>query len=450
MNKSNLYKLKAIIAREFFVKVRNKGFLIGTLLVPIGMIVIVAFVLWIAITQIGKEKIAVIDPTHEYLSLFEDTQSYQFVSTTKTLEDFKKEGEENDEQVTAILNIKGDLLQNPKAIELYSYKTASPDLSKFIESKLSTYLTNKKLEHSGVDNIQQIINDSRVTISLSATSYKLEKSGDIKHSSGSTAGMIGYGLSMFSFFFISFFGMMVMNAVMEEKKSRIMEVMVSSIKPFYLMLGKIIGTALVGVLQIAIWVVFAFILYFIASVISFGAIVSVNALTDLSQMNVGGLMANMDADNIRNIQEIASVLADIHWINLIFMTVVYFVGGYMLYASLFAAVGSAFTEQEEGNMLITPIMLILSIAFYGGIASIRNPEGPVAVWLSMIPFTSPVNMLVRIPYGVPIWQQIISVLLLFITVLLTIWLAAKIYRVGILMHGKKPSIKEIARWISYR
>ena len=230
-----------------------------------------------------------------------------------------------------------------------------------------------------------------------------------------------------------------------------MEVMVSSVRPIDLMGGKIVGIALVGIFQLLIWALFLGVLFLVFSLFAFGGLYDLSAISQIvSQNPTGGMMAGMDASFLADMQNVLEVIAGINIPHLILMFLLYFVGGYLLYASLYAAIAASMSSDEDANQFMMPIMIVLMVAFYSGFGSMNNPNGTMAVWCSIIPFTSPVAMLVRIPAGVPVWQQVLSLVLLYLSTFAMLWISAKIYRVGILMYGKKPTLKEMARWLFYK
>lgn len=449
MSKLNRKKFWTVVGREFFVRVRKKSFLVTTILVPILMVAVMAFVLWMTMNSVAKERIAILDETGQYASLFEDTPDYSFFTSHKSLEDFKSEGKENSEEATIILRITDDLLHNPKAITLYGYNEIPIGVTSLIEDTLSDYLTKKKLEETGIPNLQETV--EACTVSLSIDNYKWDKQGNTKRSSGIVAGIIGIVLAFLSFNYVASYGALVMAGVLEEKKSRIMEVMVSSVRPIDLMGGKIVGIALVGIFQLLIWALFLGVLFLVFSLFAFGGLYDLSAISQIvSQNPTGGMMAGMDASFLADMQNVLEVIAGINIPHLILMFLLYFVGGYLLYASLYAAIAASMSSDEDANQFMMPIMIVLMVAFYSGFGSMNNPNGTMAVWCSIIPFTSPVAMLVRTPAGVPVWQQVLSLVLLYLSTFAMLWISAKIYRVGILMYGKKPTLKEMARWLFYK
>ena len=442
-------KIGIVIGREFNTRVRKRSFIVVTLIVPILMIALIALPIFLGMLSIGKEKIAVIDHTNEhYASVLQGNSDYSFVETQYTLEELQKTELNGEEDFTGVLVIDNDLVTHPDAIALYSYKQMPATLTGYITDKLSEHVSDLKLKAYETSDIEQIVADIRFTLSI--PTYRWKENGEIQRSSGTMAGIIGMIFAFVSFYFISSFGGSVMNGVMEEKKNRIMEVMVSSVKPFDLMAGKILGIGLVGLLQMLLWIAFGGLLLFILMLIMVGSAVDLSSLVTMQQADITGMAAGMGADSFKELQDSISILSSVNFPHLILMFILFFVGGYLLFAALFAALGASVSNDEDSAQFIMPVMILLMFGFYAGFGSINNPEGPLAIWCSFIPFTSPLVMLVRIPFGVPIWQQILSVLILYGTAWLIVWLSARIYRIGILMYGKKPTLKEIGRWISYK
>lgn len=441
-------KISIVIGREYATRVHKKSFFVMTILMPILFMAFLTVPIIIGQTSISETKIAVLDATGLYADLFEDTEAYTFVPTQKPLEELKTLGKDNEEGYAAVLEIRDNLLQSPEAITLYGYKQIPPGVAEHINGVLSPYLSQQKLEASEVPGITEIVANSQVEINV--PTFKWGASGEEEHSSGDLASIIGMVLAGISFFFITTFGSLVMGSVLEEKKNRIMEVMVSSVRPFDMMMGKIIALGLVGITQIVLWVALTGILLTVFSSLMAGNLQGIASLATMQQSDMTGLGAGISADSFANIQSGIGAFMSINLGEILLMFLLYFVGGFLLYASLFAAVGAAISSEEDSNQFITPVMLLLMFAFYAGFGSMRNPDGPLALWCSLIPFTSPIVMMVRLPYEVPLWQQILSILLLFATFGGITWLSAKIYRVGILMYGKKPSWKELRRWIHYR
>jgi ABC-2 type transport system permease protein len=245
--------------------------------------------------------------------------------------------------------------------------------------------------------------------------------------------------------FIMMYGAMVMQGVMEEKTNRIIEVMISSVRPFDLMMGKIIGIGFVGLTQVFLWGIITTILVSVGGFMFSGGV-------DVASLQAGPQMGMMDANALASSSgnEIMGIINSINIAEIGISFIIYFIGGYMLYASIFAAIGSAVDSQEDTQQFMAPVTIFMIFALYAGIYSMENPDGPLAFWCSMVPFTSPIVMMVRIPFEIPLWEKLLSVSLLYASAIGIVWLSAKIYRVGILMYGKKPSIKEMVKWIKYK
>jgi len=440
MNKTGL-----IIKQEYLRRVRKKSFIIMTFLMPLLMAGLVFVPLWLA-TMKGKDirRIAVIDRTGKYGSLFNDAENYVFFQADKSLDEYRT-AEQKD--LFAILTISDDLLDNPKAAALYSEKQIPGELSRIVNQVLSKQLENDKLASFQIPDLKQIIDDSRVQFQIQT--IKWGKDGSEVSSSGTIAHIIGLFTTIIIYMFIMMYGAMVMQGVSEEKTNRIVEIMVSSVNPFSLMMGKVVGIGLVGLTQIILW---GILIGTFLMVGSSGLILgNLSGGVDMTTMQQGVAMSQqVNAVEFHEGFEWIAQLQSFNFGEIIFFFVVFFVGGYLLYASLFAAIGSAINSPEDSQQFMAPIMVIMLFALYAGMYSADNPDGPLAFWCSIIPFTSPIVMLMRIPYEIALWEKLLSVVLLYVTSVSFIWLSAKIYRVGILMYGKKPNIKEMIKWITYK
>jgi ABC-2 type transport system permease protein len=352
-----------------------------------------------------------------YFPVLKNTDLYLFVAAEKGFEDFRKN---SDESVYATLVISGNLLENPDAITLYSQKQVVSSVETTITSALNEYLSDKKLESYNIPNLKNIINESKVKVKMK--SIKWDDSGKETQTSSDFAAAIGMIFTFLIYMFIFVYGAMVMQGVMEEKTNRIVEVIISSVKPFDLMMGKLIGIGLVGLTQFGIWMVVI-----------------------LGPLFLGTLFLS----DIQILQQVTSLFGAVSMAEICIYFVVFFVGGYLMYASLFAAIGAMVDSQEDTQQFMMPITIIILFAFYAGFFSVQNPDGPLAFWTSMIPLTSPIVMMVRLPFGIPWWEKLLSISLLIATVILFVKLTAKIYRTGILMYGKKPTYAEIIKWLRY-
>ena len=411
-------KTGIVIRREYMTRVRKKSFIILTLVMPIlfaGMVVGIIFLS--SISDKKKKVIVVADEIGEYFPVLKNTDQYVFIEAKKGFADFRKN---SDESVYATLLISDDLLKNPEAITLYSQKQLVNTVESTITSQLNPYLSDKKLDSYQIPNLKNIIEDSKVKLKIKT--IKTDETGKETQTSAEFASIVGIVFTFLIYSFIFAYGAMVMQGVMEEKTNRIVEVIVSSVKPFDLMMGKLVGIGLVGLTQLGIWAIVALGVSFSGLFLS-GSFSMVQSMSKL-----------FEAVNIAEIS---------------FYFILFFIGGYMMYASLFAAIGAMVNSQEDTQQYMMPIYVLILFAFYAGFFSAQNTDGPLAFWASLVPFTSPIVMMVRVPFGVPWWQMLLSVALLAITVILIVKLAAKIYRVGILMYGKKPTYAEIVKWLKY-
>ena len=442
--------LKLIIEREYMATVKTKAFLLTTIITPIAMILVMGLPsILMSIKDSDIEKIYVMDETRMYANLFQSGEEYQFIpleGSNKTMADFKSEGE----SMYALLQISGDLSVNPQAATFISEKQKPPrELISYINDKLTEAVKQKKLDNytsqiniepQVVSNLQEILGSKD---HIQVTTLRLGEDGKDTDTVSEATSLLGLGFTFFMFFFIIMFGSMVMQSVTEEKTNRIVEVIVSSTKPFNLMMGKIIAVALTGITQLLIWAV----------------IITAAMTVVFSATGIGNLEALQSADmqQLTNMMGGSEQLAaftkgamQVNWIQIFVCFILYFIGGYLIYASLFAMFGSAANDSQEAQQFIMPVTLILLLAFYVGFASTNNPEGSLAFWGSIIPFTSPIVMMVRAPFDIPIWELIVSIVLLYATAILCIYLAGKIYRTGILMYGKKTTFKELFKWLKYK
>lgn len=434
--------LSLVIQREYLTRVRKKSFIIMTLLMPLLMASLSFVPLWLSTLNDGGEKnIVVIDETGMYAPLLKSTEQYQFqiVEQAQQSEYQAKIGKD----LFAILHITDDLNVNPNAISLLSEKESPQDLRAIIEKTLSKKVMQQKLDElsqSGNVSAESILQVRSIVESGSKVSIKIMKwdeDGTVSESSAEIASIIGVVFTILIYMFILMYGNMVMQAVLEEKKSRIVEVMVSSVKPVKLLIGKIIGIGLVGITQLAIWGVLLGFLFT-------GLSAFIGAPVETTGMPASAEMGDFDMQAALN-----SVMS-VNWIEILVYFLLFFIGGYILYASIFAMFASAVNSEEDTSQFMMPVTLIIMFAFFAGFYSVSNPDGPLAFWASLIPFSSPIVMMVRIPFGIPLWEKILAVVLLYGTFILISVIAAKIYRVGILMYGKKPSIKEMIKWIKYK
>ncbi len=444
--------LSLVIQREYVTRVRKKSFIILTLLMPLLMVALTFLPLWLSTLNDGEVKrIAVIDQTGIYASLLQSTDSYHFevIGEAEQADAEKKIGSD----LFAILQITGDLNEDAGAVSLTSEKQSPQELQSLIRQTLSEKVKQQRLDQlsrsGGVDTaaIAQVRNILEKKTTVSLRTLRMGDDGSVSESSTEVATIIGMIFTILIYMFILMYGNMVMQAVLEEKKSRIVEVMVSSVKPVNLLIGKIVGIGLVGITQLAIWGILTGGLF---SLLSF----LVASPEQAASMTAGmGGMGNMSAmGNVGGIQleGILRSILRINWPEVVLCFLLFFIGGYILYASIFAMFASAVDSEEDTGQFLTPVTLLIMFAFFAGFYSVNNPDGPLAFWASLIPFSSPIVMMVRIPFGIPLWEKLLSIVLLYGSFILISLVAARIYRVGILMYGKKPSLKEMFKWVKYK
>lgn len=430
-------KIRLIIKREYLQRVRKKSFILLTLLTPLLMAAMLFVPLWLASFKGDTINIAIVDQTGKYAPLFEDTDHYKFHEANRSLEAYRTS---ENKELFAVLNISDDLLDNPQAAALYSEKQIPTDLSHLINQVLTKQLESEKLASFQIPDLENIIKKSHVNFNIQT--IKWGKDGTESSSSTAIAHILGIISTFTIYMFIMMYGSMVMQSVTEEKTSRIVEIMVSSVRPFELMIGKIIGIGFVGITQICLWGILLSIFSGIGGMFLAGGMPSASEMQTTMTMQPGIAMP----DELSRLIQLQSF----NFAEILLFFILFFIGGYLLYASLFAAIGSAVNAPEDSQQLMMPISILLIFGLYAGIYGINNPDGPLAFWCSMIPFTSPIVMMMRIPYEIPLWEKLISITLLYTTAIGLIWISAKIYRIGILMYGKKPQLKEIVKWITFK
>jgi ABC-2 type transport system permease protein len=430
-------KLLLIIKREFIAKVRNKSFIVMTFLSPLLFVGIGVFVGYLSQMKSDLKTIAIHDETGKFVNDFRSDEEYKYINLStvdvKVLKDsIVNESYEGLLLIPRISN--NDSLQ--KKIEYISNDSPNTFFIEKLQEKIAKRITDENFKASNLDTVSFQKAQANVEINLKkATGEEALKGVDIvKFGIG---GAFGYLIMMF----IVIYGNMVMRSVIEEKTSRIIEVIISSVKPFQLMMGKIIGTSLAGILQFLIWAIIGGILYFGLSAV-FGVQIGSDAATLTPEQ--------MNAASGFSIEKIKLYFDEIPFLQIIFCFIFYFIGGYFLYSSFYASIGAAVDNETDSQQFLLPIIMPLILGVYIGFFTVLNdPHGTVATVFSMIPLTSPIVMMMRIPFGVPWWEIVISLTLLFATFFGVVWFASKIYRIGILMYGKKPSWKELYKWLKY-
>lgn len=430
-------KLKLIIKREYLAKVRNKTFIIMTFLSPLLMIGMIALV--VLLTKSSMEKtttVAYVDNSSLFSANdFKDNKTIQFENLTEVgIEKAKIIVIESSHEGLLYIPKRDSISQVANSIQFFSQESPGMVTIGSLESILEKKLQREKMLQMNIDLDK--LQKAKVKVDIQMSNFTGKKSSKMINGIKIGIGMAaGYLIMMF----ILIYGAMVMRSVIEEKTSRIIEVIISSVKPFQLMLGKIIGTAAAGLTQFLIWAIVMFLIFIVSSLV-FGVEMST---TSMSAQQMEQLAQN-DA------QFMLTEILNLPLFSMFIYFILYFLLGYLLYSSIYAAIGAAVDNETDTQQFMLPVMLPLMIGVYVGFATVINdPHGTVATVFSMIPFTSPIVMLMRIPFGVPWWQIAISLIILFITFLAVVWLASKIYRIGILMYGKKVNYKEIYKWLKY-
>lgn len=438
-------KIKIIAEREFNERVRKKSFIITTILMPIAFVAIM-FVpaLMMNISSDEKKEIIVVDQSGMVGERLQDDGQMMFSLSDKGFDTLKEENNE----VFGILVIGEDVATNPSNLQLFTYESSTINIESAITEQVRNIIEAEKLKQYNIDDLDRILDEIKTPVSLQVK--QLNESGEAKDSSAILNIALAYVFGFLIYMFVFLYGNMVMQGVIEEKSSKVMEVMVSSVKPFQLMMGKILGIAAVAITQFMIWVVFILVVGAGAMSLLGGdellAAAQASAAMDPAMASMSGTEMSLDKDAAALINTITDPG---YLVRILGGFLLYFVGGYLLYAAMFAAVGSAVDNEKDTNNLQLPITIPLILALFVMMSAMQEPNGPLAVWFSMIPFTSPIVMMVRLPYGVPdgFW---ISVLLLYGTFLAMVWLAGKIYRVGVFMYGKKPTLGELLKWARYK
>ena len=448
-------KISVIIKREYITRVRKKSFIIMTVLAPLLMAAVIILPTFLMMNQKGdNKKIAVIEDNSDlFRGIIKNTKDAEFVYLENVkVDDLKKSFEQSG--YYGILYISPDLIHIPNAVQLISKKQPPIGLLEHIESSLEKEIERQKLEAYKIENLDEIMKNIETKVSVQTK--KIDETGAITGTSTGIAMALAYILGFLMYMLVFIFGSQVMRGVIEEKTSRVVEVIVSSVKPVQLMMGKIVGIALVGLTQFLIWIV-----------LMFGTVTVVKSTvfskTDIAQitqsmpqnMMSAGQQSPADAKVVSASPELAefSKLFDNAmnqpWGLIIFCFVFYFITGYLLYASVFAAIGSAVDNETETQQFMLPVTIPIIIGLMVAMGTMQNPDSSLSFWCSMIPLTSPIVMMARIPFDVPYWQIAVSMVIMLVTFISFVWMAAKVYRTGILMYGKKSSWKEIWKWLRY-
>ncbi len=433
-------KLILIIKREFIAKVRNKSFIVMTFLSPLLFVGIGVFVGYLSQMKADLKTIAIHDETGRFVHEFKSSKEYKYVNLSSVdLKILKDSIVKKSYEGLLVIPKTTDNVLLQKNIQYISNDSPSVTFIGDMEEVVSKKLTAENFQKEGLDTLKINKAKAEVSINLEKASGEAALKGlnEIKIGIG---GIFGYLIMMF----IIIYGNMVMRSVIEEKTSRIIEVIISSVKPFQLMMGKIIGTSLAGVLQFLIWAILGLSAMFVLSSV-FGVQLGATSSVQTQQVMQTAQHA-MGSD----IQMYIKELWNLPIATILISFIIYFIGGYFLYSSFYASIGAAVDNETDSQQFLLPIIMPLILGVYIGFFTVMNdPNGTIATVFSMIPLTSPIVMMMRIPFGVPMWQIAISMTILFASFLGVVWFASKIYRIGILMYGKKPTWKELYKWLKY-
>ena len=413
-----------IIKREYLSRVRRKSFILSTFLLPIFFIAMIALPTVIAaISGPEDKKIAIIDQTSYISKAFLNNEDMMFEVSDQSVDSLK-----NREDIDAILIIPENVVDKPDNLILYTNGSIAMQTEMYIKHILNNAIEQIKLSRYNIDNLEEIINEVKTNIGIKTIRIDGE---DEKESSSIASYMVGLLLALLLYMIIMMYGQMVMTSIIEEKNNRVLEIVVSSIKPVRLMLGKLLGIGAVAVTQILIW----------------GVIIGAFSLTIMPSLITQAAAAGSDME----IVDMLSAIGDPGYlIGLFVIMTAFLILGYMFYSSIYAAIGSAVDNIQDASQLQAFALAPILIGMIFAMTVLNDPNSELALWLSMIPFTSPIVMMARLPFGIAAWQIVVSLIILAVTTVFVVWISAKIYRVGIFMYGKKPNIKDLIRWTRYK
>lgn len=432
-------KISLIINREYMERVKKKSFIISTLLMPVFMLALMAVpALIIMFSEGSKTTVVVSDESSVVAQALQSGDDVTFKTNTEPLTPDSLVAREN---VDAVLVIPADIITSRKAqVKLYCDGPSSMKTEGFITSQLNDIIEKERLKNYNIENLDKIMED--VESDMTISTIRLDKDSEEATSSMLSYGL-GIGMSFILYMFLLIYGQMVMTSIIDEKANRVLELVVSSVKPMQLMLGKIIGIGLVAITQIVIWGA----LLTVMSAVILPMLISPETSAEIAALKAGQLDAVSDVDMVSALSMLTNVGSVV---GMIAEMTLFLVLGFLLYAAIFAAIGSAVDNINDASQLtsVATFPIIFGIIF--GTVAAQDPTSGFAFWTSMIPFTSPMVMVSRIPYGIPAWEIVLSLALLVLGFIAMVWVAGKVYRVGIFMYGKKPNIKEICRWITYK
>ncbi|MDR2130131.1 MAG: ABC transporter permease [Odoribacteraceae bacterium] len=442
-------KTLIIINREFSTRVKKKSFLLVTILVPVLFLLLYAFLAWMLLKSDDSERVILVVNESTLEEPFKPVHNTRFTYVDALPEESYASVLEQ-EGYNAIARLPAGILEEAE-IPVFSLSQMPLELKNELATQLGREIEKIKraavIARSQLPGLERELEATRTPVTV--RTLVVSGNGESKEGSSEITSAIGMLAGMIIYFFIFLYASQVMKGVIEEKTNRVIEVLVSSVKPFQFLLGKITGIAAVGLLQFFIWVLFGTILLVATSAFLLPGL-DADGLQNATGLPGMAASPGMDAGKLAVVQELVKTIDPAFVLTFFALFIFYFLGGYLLYASLFAAVGAACDSETDSQQFMLPLSIVLLVALYIGIAAMRNPDTPLVFWSSLVPFTSPVVMLVRVPFGVPAWEIFLSMILLVISFFFFTWLSGKIYRVGILMYGKKPTWKELYKWLKYK
>lgn len=448
----NLHTIKIIIGREYLNRVKKKSFLVTTFVVPVLMAALCVVPIVMMVNSKEKTKtVAYVDRSGIVGEYLENTETINFVDMTAAPDADSLKNRMEELSLDAVLSISAlDSASRSVNADITSRKPLGLEMSENINNRINKAVENYRIASYNIEGLEDIMHEVKANVRL--RSYTMDDSGEEKISEAGVNSILSMILGMFIFIFVTVFGSMVMSAVIEEKASRVVEVLVSSVKATELMFGKIIGVAAVALTQFLLWIILTVAIVGVAgSVLGEDIFGSFDAqeVAQTAGVNVDGEAIAQLADQ-SELSTILSTIQGLDFTRILVVFFVFFILGYLLYASMFAAIGSAVENEGDTQQLQLPLTIPLMLAYFIAIYAFRAPDSAIAFWGSMIPFTSPIVMLARVPFGVETWEILVSVALLIVTTGLMAWLSAKIYKVGILMFGKKSTWKDLWKWLKQK
>lgn len=434
--------LSIIIRREFMERVGKKSFIVTTLLMPVLMLLMMALPALIAIFSTPSDKtVAVTDMSGKVMPVLEKAaiEHLTFVSTSLPADSAMK-----DAGYYGVLSIPADIVERPSSALLFLHEGGSMETESVIRNLIKEAVRDQRMQAYDIDNLQQILDETNVDVSLQT--IRVDETGAEETTSSSLSFGIGVFMTFLLYMFLLMYGQLVMTSIIEEKNNRVLELVVSSVRPVHLMLGKIFGVGLVAVVQILIWGV----LLCLMSAFLLPALIPAEVGQQVAMLDAGSIPAGADALDPELLNAI-SLFSSVGYIAKLFgFILIFLIGGFLFYASIFAAIGSAVDNIQDASQLTSFAVIPIVIGLVVGMTAGSDPNSTLAFWSSIIPFTSPMVMLMRVPFGIPSWEIWLAVGILYLSFLAMVWVAAKIYRIGIFMYGKKPSLRDLIRWARYK